>query len=282
LVDAINATSMAGGVASVDSLTTSDIIRRHGSDPTMQICGRDVTPNQFTDQLAAAWSHGVRNVFCLTGDWNPRNTAEQVAKDPWPTYFPMESSQMLYEARSLREHGRGGVTNRVFPQHDAPRFFIGGAINPCSSPQSVVFSRLAQKVACGVDFIQTQMVLDVPSFQTWVAELRKTELLNRVFLLASVPVILSARALEVCATLPGVQLPSSVQERLMKQVDAEGRIDAAGLAWAEETCLALRHTLGVDGIHLMLLGGQWDKLADWVAGLRKQLYSQAVNREAII
>lgn len=187
---------------------------------------------------------------------------------------------MIYETRSLREQAQGLLPYRNNHQGEQPHFFIGGAINPYSSPESVVFARLAQKVASGVDFLQTQMVLDPAAFQGWVARLRQTGLLQKVFLLASVPVILSARALEVCATLPGVKMPPELQAQLQAQTDADGRLDAAGMAWAEETCYALRQTAGVDGIHLMLLGGQWDNLADWVAHLRRQLNVMGATRTA--
>src|SRR5690606_5285952 len=115
-----------------------------------------------------------------------------------------------------------------------------------------VLARLVQKIACGAEFIQTQAVLDAPAFLKWLGRFVDAGLSERVYLLPSVPLILSLRSLDILSQLPGVYVPEHVRKRLQEAADDDGRCDRAGLDLADEICSKLVGAPGVDGIHMMI------------------------------
>ena len=45
-----------------------------------------------------------------------------------------------------------------------PRFFVGAAANPFGDPFEFRPYRLGKKVAAGADFVQTQLIYNMPRF----------------------------------------------------------------------------------------------------------------------
>src|SRR5690606_28205460 len=115
---------------------------------------------------------------------------------------------------------------------ERPRYFVGGVINPFSTPVETVLARLRQKAACGAEFIQTQAVLDAGLFLAWLERYRESGLSAHIYLLPSVPIILSLRSLEILSQLPGVHVPEGVRERLLKGAGPDGKCERAGLELA--------------------------------------------------
>ena len=89
-----------------------------------------------------------------------------------------------------------------------PRLFIGAAANPFAAPFDYRPHRLAKKVAAGADFVQTQIVFNVPKFAEYMKRVGDLGLLDDVYVLAGVAPIKSLGAARYMATnVPGMDVP---------------------------------------------------------------------------
>ena len=142
-----------------------------------------------------------------------------------------------------------------------PRLFLGGAANPFAEPLDWQPWRVAQKVATGAQFIQTQYCYDVPRLKAFLARLSDMGLSDWVFILVGVGPLASAKSAEwIRKSVPGVHIPDAVIRRLAgaEKPKAEGR----------KLCVEIMQEVatlkGVHGVHLMAYK-QEDAVADMVA-----------------
>jgi len=149
----------------------------------------------------------------------------------------------------------------------APRMFIGAAENPFADPFEYRVIRLARKVAAGVDFIQTQCVYDMPRFREWMKQARERGLTEKVYIMAGVTPLKSARmAKYMAAKVAGIMIPDEMITR-MEGVAKEAAA-AEGIKICLETIQELREIPGLSGVHIMAI--EWEeKVAEIVkaAGL---------------
>jgi methylenetetrahydrofolate reductase (NADPH) len=129
-----------------------------------------------------------------------------------------------------------------------PHMFLGAAENPCVPPYEGRAERLAKKVEAGAEFIQTNYIFDLAPFERFMARIRDLGLDRRVFILAGVGPLASAKAARwMRAHVPGIHIPDAVIERL------EGAKNQA--AEGTELCIELMQRIraipGVAGIHVM-------------------------------
>ena len=130
----------------------------------------------------------------------------------------------------------------------APRVFLGAAENPFAPPFEWRADRLAKKVAAGAQFIQTQYCFDIPMMREFMKRVRDLGLLEKVFVLAGVGPLKSAKSAQWMRThVAGTHIPDSVIARLSGAQDQaqEGR----------RLCIDLIHQLreipGISGVHVM-------------------------------
>ena len=126
--------------------------------------------------------------------------------------------------------------------------FLGAAENPCVPPYEARAERLAKKVEAGAEFIQTNYIFDLPPFERFMARVRDLGLDKRVFILAGVGPLASARAARwMRAHVPGIHIPDAVIDRL----DRAAKPAAEGTALCIELMRRIREIPGVAGIHVM-------------------------------
>jgi methylenetetrahydrofolate reductase (NADPH) len=239
--DAVNATAYLNGKPSLPAAATCRELLMVGMEPICQLTCRDLTKTAFVSELIANDANGIHNVLCLTGDsyaGNPR--IKQV--------FDMDSALMVYEARHLAETGTIHFTGESMKAPPNP--FLGVAINPFTTPPDLPIRRLMQKAAAGADFVQTQLVFNLPAFEEFMRRYREAGLDRKLFLLAGVPVVISKPAMEMIPRVPGVDYPEAVRGRLESAAD----LRAEGIRLARETVEAVKSIPGVSGAHLMLFG----------------------------
>ena len=93
--------------------------------------------------------------------------------------------------------------------------FIGAAENPFADPFEYRVIRLAKKVAAGADFIQTQCVYDMERFKEWMKQARERGLTEKVYILAGVTPLKSARMAKYMATkVAGIMIPEQMIKRM--------------------------------------------------------------------
>ncbi|MCZ7646137.1 MAG: methylenetetrahydrofolate reductase C-terminal domain-containing protein [Planctomycetota bacterium] len=265
LVDALTTTSNQGGVPTRSTLDVSREVHKQGGCAIPTLCGRDMNPAAFVRNLVEIRDAGLQDVFCVTGDWPAHEPRQPVSvPETQRRAFRMDGAQMIHEARSLGTLGRAAFSP-LPAGAAAPSLFVGGAINPNSAPREAVIRRLAQKAACGVDYIFTQAVCDVGVFTDFLRGFETSGLRPRLFVVASVPVVGSLRGAEILNALPGVRLPAAVLERFAQASD----IAAEGSTWTLEVLDALAGS--VDGFHLMNFGMALPRMCEVLERARGKL-----------
>lgn len=239
--DAVNATAYLNGKPSMPSSMAGAEMVKLGVEPIIQSVARDLTKTAFVSELIANKIHRAHNTLCITGDYYQ---GEPCVKQ----VFDMDSALMLYEARHLRE--KSVIHFSGDSMKEPPRPFLGCAVNPYTAPMNVPIRRLKQKAAAGADFVQTQLILDIETFRSFMRMFCDEGLDRDLFLLAGLPVIISKKALDMLPGVPGVKLPADVASRFASTDDIVGE----GVRFARNLIEEVRRIPGVSGVHLMLFG----------------------------
>jgi len=166
--------------------------------------------------------------------------------------FDLDSVTMLWTARTMRDQGKLLSGNELKPPPSG--LFLGAVENPFAPPEEFRAARAAKKIAAGAQFIQTQYVFDVATFERWVTALRDEGLTGRCHILAGVGVIRSLRALDFMTSgkVPGVRVPDFVERRLRGVPPDE--VAAEGARLAAEVIARVKEIPGVAGVHLLTAG----------------------------
>lgn len=240
--DAINATDASGANVHMSSVGVCALLTRAGYEPVLQMSCRDRNRIGIQGDLLGAAAMGVRNVLCLTGD--SVQAGDQPEARP---VFDLDSITLLQTARILRDEGRFLSGRRL---ETAPRLFLGAAENPFAPPLDFRPLRLAKKVEAGADFIQTQFCFDVPRLRRFMQAVVDLGLPERVFILAGVGPLRSAKAGEwMRSQVPGVSIPDEVIDRLRRAPPERQREEGKRLC--VEIIQQVREIPGVHGVHVM-------------------------------
>jgi methylenetetrahydrofolate reductase (NADPH) len=247
-VDAINVTDNQTAIVRMSSISACVHLMQMGIEPVMQIVTRDRNRIALQSDIMGAYSLGIRNILCLSGDHQTFGSQPEALN-----VFDIDSMQLLHTVRSMREEGKdlsGYLLN------GAPKMFIGAAENPFADPFEFRIIRLAKKINAGADFIQTQCVYDIMRFKEWMAQARDQGLTERVHILAGVTPLKSARMAKYMATrVSGIKIPEAVLKRMESAPKEQAA--AEGIKICLETMQELREIKGLHGIHLMAI--EWEE-----------------------
>lgn len=240
VADAINVTDASGANVHMSCLAACALLRNSGYEPVLQLICRDRNRIALQGILLGAAALDVRNVLCLTGD------GVQVGDQPEAKpVFDLDSIQLLETARIMRESGHF-LSGRVIDV--PPRLFLGAAANPFVPPYRFRPARLGKKVQAGADFIQTQFCFDIDRFRKFMQAVREMGLHERVFILAGVGPLRSAKSAEWLRTnIPGVVVPDPIVNRLRGAADPREE----GARICIEIIEQIREIDGVAGVHVM-------------------------------
>lgn len=240
VADAINVTDASGAHVHMSSLAACALLRESGYEPVLQLSCRDRNRIALQGILLGAAAMDVRNVLCLTGD------GVQVGDQPEAKpVFDLDSIQLLKTASIMRDSGHFLSGRKI---DVPPRLFLGAAANPFAPPYQLRPQRLAKKVEASADFIQTQFCFDMDRFREFMQKVRELGLHERVFILAGVGPLRSAKTARWLRTnVPGVVIPDSIVSRLSNARDEREE----GARICVEIIEQIREIEGVSGIHLM-------------------------------
>lgn len=245
--DGLNLTDNQTAIVRLSSIAAAVHVIRAGGDPVIQMTTRDRNRIALQSDLLGAYSLGVRNVLCLTGDhqrFGNHPTARNV--------FDLDSIQLIKVVRDMRDRG---VFCNGEEMKNPPRFFIGAAENPFGDPFEFRVIRLGKKVRAGADFIQTQPVFNLERFARFMDMVRAEGLDEQVHILAGVMPVKSAAALRYMKDeVPGVSIPGNLVERMEKAADPK----AEGVNLCVEIIGELRKIPGVRGVHIMAVA--WESI----------------------
>jgi 5,10-methylenetetrahydrofolate reductase len=135
-----------------------------------------------------------------------------------------------------------------------PNFFLGAAENPFADPFEYRALRLAKKVKAGAQFIQTQIVYNLPKFTKWMEMVRELGLHKKVYILAGVtPPKSVGMARYMQKNVPGLDVPEAVIERLKGAKDQKKE----GIKLTVDLINQLLEIEGVSGVHIMAI--EWEE-----------------------
>ncbi len=246
-IDAANFTDNPSATPRMSSLACSALAVQQGVEPVMQIAARDRTRMGVQAEVLGASALGIRNVLCLTGDHARLGPSPHGRMDIWD----IDSIQMIWILRRMRDE-RHFLDARELKC--GPELFIGAAGSPYAAADRFQAMREQKKVNAGAQFLQTNLVYDVDGFERWLAALDRRGVLGKVFILAGVTPIRSARAAHIMNEVPGVRIPPALVERMEKARDPKEE----GVQITLEIVDRVRRLPGVNGLHFMAVG--WESI----------------------
>lgn len=266
--DAVNITDNQTAIVRMSSIGAGKLTFDEGLEPVIQMTCRDRNRLAIQSDLMGAYALGMRNLLCLTGDHQTFGNHPNSKN-----VFDIDSLQLLQIVNNMRDHHlfqNGGEIKGI-----EPRFFIGAAAAPFADPIDFRPYRLAKKVNAGANFIQTQLVYDIPAFEKYMAKVRELGLHKKTYILAGVGPLKSAgMAKYMKNNVPGILVPDELIERMTEagkpwadkkpsELSKEEK-SARATAWKDEgikICIeliqALKKIEGISGIHIMAI--EWEE-----------------------
>jgi 5,10-methylenetetrahydrofolate reductase len=266
--DGVNITDNQTAIVRMSSIGAGTIVIQEGLEPVIQMTCRDRNRLAIQADLLGAYALGMRNLLCLTGDhqnFGNHPTAKNV--------FDIDSLQLVRMVSDMRDECIFQCGDSFKGQE--PRFFVGAAAAPFADPIDFRPYRLAKKVKAGANFIQTQLVYDVPAFERYMEKVRELGLHEKTYILAGVgPLKSPGMARYMKNNVPGILVPDELIDRMSaagapwagKTKDELTREDklARSKAWKDEgiqICVELVQRLqeveGVSGVHIMAI--EWEE-----------------------
>jgi len=272
--DAVNITDNQTAIVRMSSIGAGTIVVQEGLEPIIQMTCRDRNRLAIQSDLLGAYALGMRNLLALTGDhqiFGNHPTAKNV--------FDMDSLQLVRAVAQMRD-------DSIFECGDAfkgqePRFFVGAAAAPFADPLDFRPYRLAKKVKAGANFIQTQLIYDVPAFKKYMEKVRELGVHEKTYILAGVgPLKSPGMARYMKNNVPGILVPDEILNRMTaagkpwsgipkNELTKEDKRER-GKAWREtgiQICIdliqELREVEGVAGAHIMAI--EWEEAVKPIA-----------------
>jgi len=252
-VDAANITDNQTAIVRMSSIAAGVLALQEGVEPVIQITCRDRNRLAIQSDVLGAYSLGIKNILCLTGDhqkFGNHATCKNV--------YDMDSIQLIETLKIMRDDKCFLCGDEIKNSKKAPivepRVYIGGAANPFGDPFEFRVIRLAKKINAGVDFIQTQCIYDMDRFEEWMKQVRDRDLHEKVKIMAGVTPLKSARmATYMRDSVAGLTVPDYYIDRLSK---AEKAADE-GIKICVEQIQRFREMEGIAGVHLMAI--EWER-----------------------
>ena len=246
-VDAVNITDNQTAVVRMASWAASLILMQEGLEPNFQMVCRDRNRLAIQSDILGIYSHGIRNMLCLSGDHQRFGNHPQ-AKN----VFDIDSMQLIHAVKTMRDEGKflNGEDIDV-----PPRLFIGAASNPFAEPFEFRVHRLAKKIAAGADFIQTQCIYNMDRFREFMKKVVDMGLHEKCYILAGVtPMKSVGMARYMAKQVPGMDVPDSLITRLRGA--GKGKVADEGIKFAVEQIEEFKEMEGIAGVHLMAI--EWE------------------------
>ena len=266
-VTALNFTDNASATPRMTSWGCSQVAINHEGEPVLQISARNRSRSSLQSEVIAATALGVRNILCVTGDSARLSPSPREKMD----INDLDAIQMLWILRRMRDEGKY-LDGREIKHR--PKFFLGAAASPFSSNPVFQALREQKKINAGAQFFQTNLVFDINGMETWLDQLAKRNVLDKVYILIGITPIKSLKMAVMLSEVPGVSMPQRIIQR-MDAASVAGKAQEEGVQIALELISQIKkyHGQGIHGIHLMPVG--WDDVVPRIvmeAGLMPREY----------
>lgn len=241
-VDALNVTDNQSSVMRYPSLATTLFIKERGGEPILQMTCRDRNRLALEADLLFAYTKGIRNVLCLTGD-SIRVGDHKEAKG----VFDLDSVQLIKTVR-LMESGVDLGGNEL---DGAVQFCVGATVTPEANPIEPQLIKFEKKVEAGAEFFQTQAVYDLDKFRKFMQYARQFD----IKILAGIVLLVSAgMARYMNANVPGISVPQELIDEMAGVPKGKGNALKKGIEIAGRMIRELKEEAICDGVHIMAIG----------------------------
>jgi methylenetetrahydrofolate reductase (NADPH) len=241
-VDAINVTDHQSSVMRFPSLGGCLLVKERGGEPILQMTCRDRNRLALQSDLLLAYSRGITNVLCLTGD----SVDVGDHKEAKPV-FDLDSVQLMKMIRTL-ESGTDIGGNDL---KGVPKFCIGASVHPEADfiePQLVKFEK---KVAAGAQFFQTQGIFDLANLRRFMqyASQFNAKILAGIIVLAS-----AGMARYMNNNVPGIIVSQAIIDELAGVEKGKGL--QKGIEIAARLTRTIKDENLCHGVHIMAVGNE--------------------------
>lgn len=247
-IDAANITDCQAATARLSSIAGGLHLLNKGIEPIIQMTCRDRNRIAMQADIMGAYSLGIRNLLCLSGDhqkFGNHPTSKNV--------YDIDSIQLVYLTRRMRDKKLFFSGDLIKGQE--PRFFIGAVANPFADPFEYRIDRLEKKVNAGAEFIQTQSIFDMERFERFMEMVVDRGIHERVYILPGITPLKSWRAAEFMRNnISGMMIPDKLIERMKNASDPK----AEGIKIAIEQINIIKSMKGIHGVHIMAIA--WEEV----------------------
>ncbi|MFC1973826.1 methylenetetrahydrofolate reductase [Chloroflexota bacterium] len=241
-VDAINITDNQSSVMRFPSLGGCLLVKERGGEPILQVTCRDRNRLALQGDILLAYSRGISNVLCLTGD--SIDVGDHKEAKP---VFDADSVQLLRMIRTM-ESGKDMSGEDL---KGAPKFCLGASVHPEADfiePQLIKFEK---KVTAGAQFFQTQGIFDLASLRRFMQYASQFN----VKILAGIIVLASARmARYMNDNVPGIIVSQSIIDELASAEKGKGL--QQGIEIAARFLRTIKDENLCHGVHIMAVGNE--------------------------
>ena len=239
-VDAMNVTDHQSSVMRFPSIGGALAVKEKGGEAILQMTCRDRNRLALQAELLFAYTRGIRNILCLTGDAVPVGD-HKMAKG----VFDLDSSQLLRTVRLLesgKDMGGNDLDGKV-------EFCAGAIVTPEADPLEPQLIKFEKKVDSGAEFFQTQAIYDLNNFRRFMDFARRF----KVKILAGIILLVSARmAKYMNNNVPGIFVPQALIDEL--SAAPKGEAIKVGIEIAARMIRTLKEESICDGVHIMAIG----------------------------
>jgi len=241
-VDGLNITDNQSSVMRYPSVAGTLFVKERGGEPILQMTCRDRNRLALEADLLFAYTRGVKNVLCLTGD-SIRVGDHKEAKG----VFDLDSVQLLKMIR-LMESGKDIGGNDL---DGAVEFYTGAIVTPEADPIEPQLLKFEKKIEAGAEFFQTQAIYDLDRFREFMKYARQFD----VKILAGIVLLVSAgMARYMNANVPGIFVPKELIDEMAGVPKGKGNALKKGIEIAGRMVKELKEEAICDGVHIMAIG----------------------------
>lgn len=246
--DAANVTDNQTAVVRMSSLVSSLHVLNSGIEPIMQMTVRDRNRIAIQSDLLGAYSLGIRNIVCMSGDHQSiGNHPDSIGVND------LDSIQLISALRNMGDNSL--FINKETIQGVVPSFFTGAVTSPFLEPFEMTLLRLEKKVNAGASFIQTQCIFDTQKFKQWLQRLEDMGLNKKAFFIPGLMPLKSPRVARYMQNnIPGIEIPEAIIQRMERAADPAKE----GVKLVVEQLQWLKSLKGINGVHIMAVG--WEEI----------------------
>ena len=226
-IDCINVPDGPRASARLSAQVTCQLIQQQAEiEAVLHFCCRDRNILSIQSELLGAYTVGVRNLICITGDPPRMGTYPDAT-----AVFDVDSIGLTNIVNNLNR----GLDIGSNPMGSQTGLLIGVGANPGALNMDEELRRFAWKVEAGAEYVVTQPVFDLDLLEYF---LKRTEQ-YKIPIIAGIWPLTSFRNAEFMVNELRVPVPQSYMDR-MRRADSAEKARAEGILIAQEMCARVR------------------------------------------